>query len=177
MRFFRWIFRLATAALLLASAVAGAALYYLGTGLSTTAGSLRVQGLDAPVEIFRDEYGIPYVYAQNERDLWFALGLLHAQDRLVQLETTRLIGQGRLAEIAGARALPLDRFNRVLGLARKRGASMRASRATRARRSTPMRRASTRRSRRAKARGRSSFSIRATGRSAGKAGTRCCGAS
>ena len=119
MRFFRWIFRLATAALLLASAVAGAALYYLGTGLPTTTGSLRVQGLEAPVEIFRDEYGVPYVYAQKERDLWFALGLLHAQDRLVQLETTRLIGQGRLAEIAGARALPLDRFNRVLGLAQE----------------------------------------------------------
>ncbi len=117
MRFLRWIVRLATAALLLAGAVAAAAVFYLGTGLPAKSGSLHVAGLEAPVEIFRDEYGIPYVYAQKERDLWFALGLLHAQDRLVQLETTRLIGQGRLAEFAGARALPLDRFNRVLGLA------------------------------------------------------------
>ena len=65
MRFLRWIVRLAMAALLLAGAVAAAAVYYLGTGLPTKSGSLRVAGLEAPVEIFRDEYGIPYVYAQK----------------------------------------------------------------------------------------------------------------
>jgi penicillin G amidase len=115
----RWILRLATALLLLGSAAAGIGVLYLRTGLPPKSGTLAVQGLEARLEILRDEYGIPYVYAQNERDLWFALGLLHAQDRLVQLETTRLIGQGRLAEFAGARALPLDRLNRVLGLAQE----------------------------------------------------------
>ncbi|MFN8701438.1 MAG: penicillin acylase family protein [Rhodospirillales bacterium] len=115
----RWILRLATALLLLGSAAAGIGVLYLRTGLPPKSGTLAVQGLEARLDILRDEYGIPYVYAQNERDLWFALGLLHAQDRLVQLETTRLIGQGRLAEFAGARALPLDRLNRVLGLAQE----------------------------------------------------------
>jgi penicillin amidase len=119
MGIFRWILRLATAALLLGSAAAGIGVLYLRTALPPKSGTLAVEGLEARLEILRDEYGIPYVYAQNERDLWFALGLLHAHDRLVQLETTRLIGQGRLAEFAGARALPLDRFNRVLGLAQE----------------------------------------------------------
>ncbi|MBL8830849.1 MAG: penicillin acylase family protein [Rhodospirillales bacterium] len=116
MRALRWIGGVLAGLVLLVAAVGGAGLLYLRTGLPQTEGTLRVAGLEGPVEIVRDGFGIPHVWASAERDLWFALGFLHAQDRLVQLEFTRLIGQGRLAEAVGARALPLDRFNRVLGL-------------------------------------------------------------
>ncbi|MBI3504717.1 MAG: penicillin acylase family protein [Proteobacteria bacterium] len=116
MRALRWIGGLVAGLALLAAAVAGLGFAYLRTGLPQTEGTLRAEGLEAPVEIVRDGFGIPHVWAANDRDLWFTLGFLHAQDRLVQLEFTRLIGQGRLAELVGPRALPLDRFNRVLGL-------------------------------------------------------------
>ncbi len=116
MKALRWIGGIVAGLFVLAAAVAGAGFVYLRTGLPQTEGTLRAAGLEAPVEIVRDGFGIPHVWAANERDLWFTLGFLHAQDRLVQLEFTRLIGQGRLAEAIGPRALPLDRFNRVLGL-------------------------------------------------------------
>ena len=116
MKALRWIGGVFAGLVLLAVAVAGAGFVYLRTGLPQTQGTLRAAGLEAPVEIVRDGFGIPHVWAANERDLWFTLGFMHAQDRLVQLEFTRLIGQGRLAEAVGPRALSLDRFNRVLGL-------------------------------------------------------------
>lgn len=119
MRALRWIGGLAAGLAAFALVVAGAAFLWLRTGLPRTDGTLRVDGLSGTVEIVRDGFGIPHVWASAEKDLWFALGFLHAQDRLVQLETTRLIGQGRLAEIAGPSALPLDRFNRTLGLAQQ----------------------------------------------------------
>ncbi len=119
MRALRWIGGLVAGLALLALAVAGAGYAYLRTGLPQTEGTLRIAGLEAPVEIVRDGFGIPHVWAANDRDLWFTLGFLHAQDRLVQMEFTRLIGQGRLAELVGPRGLPLDRFNRVLGLSQE----------------------------------------------------------
>lgn len=116
MKVLRWIGGIFAGLFLLAAVVTVAGFLYLRTGLPQTEGTLRAAGLEAPVEIVRDGFGIPHVWAANERDLWFTLGFLHAQDRLVQLEFTRLIGQGRLAEAIGPRALSLDRFNRVLGL-------------------------------------------------------------
>ncbi len=81
----------------------------------TTAGALTVPGLKAPVDVYRDEYGIPHIYAQNEHDLFFAQGYIHAQDRFWQMEFWRHIGQGRIAEIAGPSAAPRDEFIRTFG--------------------------------------------------------------
>ncbi|MBI1244159.1 MAG: penicillin acylase family protein [Alphaproteobacteria bacterium] len=119
MRALRWIFGLAAGLVVLACVAAGGGVLALRAAAPDDTGTLRVAGLSGAVEIVRDGFGIPHVWAGNERDLWFALGFLHAQDRLVQLEFTRLIGQGRLAELLGPRALPLDRFNRTIGLARE----------------------------------------------------------
>lgn len=77
-------------------------------------GTLDVQGLSAPVEIRRDDFGIPYIEAQSEADGYFALGFVHAQDRLWQLEMRRRIGAGRLAEVIGEAGLGADRFMRLL---------------------------------------------------------------
>jgi penicillin amidase len=68
------------------------------------------------VRIERDPHGIPTIKAQNLRDLLFALGATHAQDRLWQLETHRRIGSGRLAEAFGEGALESDKFLRALGV-------------------------------------------------------------
>nr|BBH88837.1 peptidase S45 [Thermosporothrix sp. COM3] len=83
-----------------------------------TEGTLRLQGLHDSVEIITDQYGIPHVYAQNEADLFFAQGYLHARDRLWQMDFHRRLGSGRLAEIFGATAIEADRFSRRLGLYR-----------------------------------------------------------
>ncbi|MEE9616970.1 MAG: penicillin acylase family protein [Anaerolineae bacterium] len=80
-----------------------------------TNGTLHVDGLQADVTIIRDSWGVPHVYASNTHDLFFAQGYVHAQDRFWQMEFSRRIGSGRLAEILGESALDSDRFIRTLG--------------------------------------------------------------
>jgi len=77
-------------------------------------GTLSVAGLQAPVEIMRDEWGVPHIYAQNDEDLFFAQGYVMAQDRLWQLEMWRRWHEGRLAEAFGPEALPYDRRTRLM---------------------------------------------------------------
>ena len=108
------LWAVATLALLLA--VAGAV--YTTRAMPTVDGELRVAGLQQPVHIERDPHGIPTIKAQNQHDLMFALGFVHAQDRLWQLETHRRIGSGRLAEAFGEPALESDKFLRALGVRR-----------------------------------------------------------
>lgn len=88
------------------------------TRLPRIDGSLHLAGLHAPVEILRDAWGVPHIYAQNLSDLFFAQGFVHAQDRLWQMEFNRRLVAGRLAEKLGAVALPLDRWMRTLTLRR-----------------------------------------------------------
>ena len=80
-------------------------------------GRLEVDGVEAPVSIVRDRFGVPHVKAGSEADAIFGQGFVQAQDRLFQLELFRRAGSGRLAEVAGARVLEADRFARRLGLA------------------------------------------------------------
>ncbi|WP_164014705.1 penicillin acylase family protein [Pyxidicoccus trucidator] len=81
-------------------------------------GTLQVDGLRGPVEILRDTWGTPHLYAQDEQDLFFAQGYVHAQDRLWQLDFGRLTGSGLLASVMGPRLVPMDRLMRTLGLRR-----------------------------------------------------------
>lgn len=81
-------------------------------------GAETVPGLDAPVDIVRDAHAIPHIYAQSPEDGAFAMGYVHAQDRLWQLELQRRTGQARLAEIVGESGIETDRFLRTLGLYR-----------------------------------------------------------
>ncbi len=67
------------------------------------------------VHIYRDEYGVPRIEASNEYDAFFAIGVVHAQDRLWQMELSRRVGQGRLAEILGPDALDIDKLFRTFG--------------------------------------------------------------
>ncbi len=100
-----------------------AALVILGTatvrrGFPQVGGSLRVPGLEHPVEVYRDAMGVPQIYAQTAHDLFLAQGFVHAQDRFWQMDFWRHIGSGRLAEMFGAGQVEKDRFLRTLGWAR-----------------------------------------------------------
>jgi penicillin amidase len=80
-----------------------------------TDGSITLDGLQSEVNVLRDEYGVPHIYAQNESDLYFAQGYVHAQDRFWQMEFWRHVGQGRLAEIVGPSLVETDTFIRTVG--------------------------------------------------------------
>lgn len=78
-------------------------------------GQLRLRGLDGPVDVYRDSFGVPHLYATSEHDLYMAQGYVHAQDRFWQMEFWRRIGSGRLSEILGETTLESDKFIRTLG--------------------------------------------------------------
>ena len=102
---FRWV---------LAQAPRGEALKNLARqSLARIDGELKVPGLKQPVEVIRDPWGIPHIYAQNTDDLFFAQGYVMAQDRLWQMEMWKRTRQGRLAEILGPAALPSDKNARM----------------------------------------------------------------
>src|SRR6202795_3121452 len=82
--------------------------------LAKVSGQLRMPGLEQPVSVLRDRWGVAHVYAQTQHDLFFAQGVVAAQDRLFQMELWKRAGQGRLAEILGPSALPRDVKARAL---------------------------------------------------------------
>ncbi|HWI25883.1 MAG TPA: penicillin acylase family protein [Stellaceae bacterium] len=109
----RWLLRLL---LLLPLVAIAASLLWLRSSLPLSSGRLSVPGLTAEVRIARDAHGIPTITAANDRDAAFALGFVHAQDRLFQMDLMRHAGAGRLSEWFGARTLGFDRFMRTIGL-------------------------------------------------------------
>jgi penicillin amidase len=111
--------RLGVAGALLGAAGAAAYHQLVRRPLPRTEGRVSVQGISAPVEIRRDRWGVPHVYASTPEDAWFGQGYCHAQDRLWQLELYRRFASGRLAEVGGGEALRTDRFVRTLGLRRE----------------------------------------------------------
>lgn len=77
-----------------------------------------LKGLIDSVQIIIDSRGVPHIYAKNEHDLFYAVGFMHAKDRLWQMDIQRRLAQGRVSEILGEGALKMDIFMRVIGLAR-----------------------------------------------------------
>jgi penicillin G amidase len=82
--------------------------------LAAVSGELRVPGLREPVRVLRDKWGVAHIYAQNQHDLFFAQGVVAAQDRLFQMELWKRSGQGRLSEVLGSSALQRDINARAL---------------------------------------------------------------
>ena len=93
-----------------------AGIIYLRTGLPRTSGTLLLLDLEASVEIIRDRYNVPHIYAENNEDAYFGLGFVHAQDRLWQMEFQRRLGAGRLSEFIGEETLKTDKFYRTLSV-------------------------------------------------------------
>jgi len=122
-RLTKWFGRILLAMVTIVFVVIVAGFFWLRTSLPKTDGVVAVGGLGRSVEIIRDVNGIPHIFAANDRDAAFALGYVHAQDRLLQMELMRRFGAGRLAEIVGAPALRVDRMARTLGMYRRSEAS------------------------------------------------------
>ena len=110
--------RIAAALGILLLFLAGFAWVQLERSLPMLDGEAALNALGARVEVLRDGEGIPHVYAKSERDAWMALGFLHAQDRLWQMEFQRRLAAGRLAEALGERAFDIDKVTRTLGIRR-----------------------------------------------------------
>ena len=111
MRVFKWI----AAILLGLILVIVVGVYdYLRWTLPDYTGKINVPGLMQPVEIIRDAYGMPHIYAQTDADVYFALGFCMAQDRLFHMDLTRRAARGKLAEILGKDLVSVDRFFRTI---------------------------------------------------------------
>ena len=94
-------------------------LYILITkSIPATEGNIRLEGLRSEVSVYRNEYGVPQIIAENEHDLMFAFGYSVAQDRLWQMDMQRRLGEGKLSEIFGEETLELDALFRTIGLSR-----------------------------------------------------------
>ncbi len=79
-------------------------------------GNLKLENLKEEVNIYYDNIGVPHIYAQNQSDAYIALGYVHAQDRLWQMELIRRISAGRLSEIFGKDLIKTDKFFLGLGI-------------------------------------------------------------
>lgn len=101
--------------LLIVVIIIGAALWVTRRPFPDTDGVTTVAGISAPVEIIRDESGIPHVYAETTEDMYFGQGYAHAQDRYWQMEFSRRIGSGRLSEYFGESTLSIDTYMRTMG--------------------------------------------------------------
>ncbi len=107
---------LVISAILLIMAVSG---YRMIMGaLPVTKGDLTVPELQSEVCVYRDGYHIPYIFAQNEHDLFFAQGYITAQDRLWQMDLWRRYAKGRLSEIFGSFTTKSDSMMRTIGINR-----------------------------------------------------------
>lgn len=102
--------------ILVVVAVLGGFFYVKGRGLPRREGTARLPGLGGEVAVRWDRWAVPHVKAGSEEDLAAAVGYLHANDRMVQLELGRRSCTGRLAQLIGSAALPLDERSRHLRL-------------------------------------------------------------
>ncbi len=114
----RFLNRLIVIILLVLLAAGVLVVHVVRSSYPATSGEVRVAGLQSSVEVFRDSYGIPHIYASNDHDLFMAQGYVHAQDRFWQMDYWRHIGSGRLSELFGESVLETDRALRTLGFAR-----------------------------------------------------------
>ena len=125
MRFFWRALLVVTAALLALIGVAAAgAAFALWRTLPPVRMDAAIPGLSVPVDITFDADGVPRIRAASARDAAAGLGFVHARDRLFQMDLMRRNASGRISEIAGSVALPLDRMMRVLGLRRQAAADL-----------------------------------------------------
>lgn len=113
---FRWLMRLASAAVVLALAAVLLVYYLASRSLPDYDKTLSVDGITADIEILRDNAAVPHILTYSDRDAFFGLGYAHAQDRLWQMTLLRRTAQGRLSEIFGTRTVGTDTLLRRLDL-------------------------------------------------------------
>ncbi|MEJ2617335.1 MAG: penicillin acylase family protein, partial [Ignavibacteriaceae bacterium] len=98
--------------------VVGGAIFYhmLKSSVPVYDGKLKSAYVKNDVQIYRDSMGVPYIIAKDENDAAFALGYVHAQERLFSMDLMRRAGEGRLSEIYGRDALPFDKMFKTVGI-------------------------------------------------------------
>ena len=106
--------RTLTALAVVVAAVAAGATWYIHSKQPQRDGQVQLEHLEGAVSVRYDERGVPHIKAQNEADLYRALGYVHAQDRLFQMEMLRRLSRGELAEVLGPKLLDTDRLFRTL---------------------------------------------------------------
>ncbi|HHO54992.1 MAG TPA: penicillin acylase family protein, partial [Trueperaceae bacterium] len=111
----RWIKGILILLVILFLALA-AGFIYLRQSLPKVSGNIEIKGITDSVEIIRDKNAVPHIYAKNQADALFALGYVHAQDRLWQMEFQRRVGAGRLSEFAGKSTIGKDKFLRTISV-------------------------------------------------------------
>ncbi|MEQ9041875.1 MAG: penicillin acylase family protein [Silicimonas sp.] len=112
LRLFRWLVRIVTGLVLLGLAGVALLYWFFSRSIPTYDETLVVAGLDGPVEIVRDNAGVPHIFGESDHDVYFGLGMAHAQDRLWQMLMMRRTAQGRLSELLGNRTVRIDELIR-----------------------------------------------------------------
>src|ERR1035437_8042732 len=99
--------------------IAGIIFYkMLSASLPQYQGNIISEKISDNIDIYRDSLAVPYILAQNDEDAAFALGYLHAQERLFVMDIARRAGEGRLSEILGQEAITFDKMFLTIGLKR-----------------------------------------------------------
>ncbi len=111
----RWVRRIAIFLAIVVLAATAYGVFTVRRSFPQVSGEMTVSGLEAEVEVLRDELGVPHIYATTQHDLFFAQGFTHAQDRFWQMDFWRHIGSGRLSEMFGDGQVETDMFLRSLG--------------------------------------------------------------
>ena len=114
----RWLVSIGMVLLVIVIILGGVGVWFVRRPWPQVNGTVSVPGLLEPVEVIRDQWGVPYIYAQSEHDLFFAQGYVHAQDRLWQMEEIRRVCSGTWSEVVGEFAVDLDIYMRTLRLRR-----------------------------------------------------------
>ncbi len=115
-RLFKWFVGVVVALAIVLLLVVGAGLASLYATLPADDGQAGIAGLRSQVRVVRDAHGIPHIEAKSRADAFRALGFIHAQDRLWQMHTLRMVAQGRLSEMFGKPTVNTDIFLRTVDL-------------------------------------------------------------
>ncbi len=101
--------------LVLVLVAAGAGVWAVRSSFPQHDGTLTLKGLSAPVQVYRDQYGVPQIYAKTEADLFRAQGYVHAQDRFWEMDFRRHVTAGRVSELFGQSQVKTDTYLRTMG--------------------------------------------------------------
>ncbi len=117
----RWLVFTAVVVVLALGSLASLSISLARQSFPEHTGRVDLVGLSSPVEVLRDAYGVPNIYADNAEDLFEAQGYVHAQDRFFEMDFRRHLAAGRLSELFGASQLETDSYVRTLGWRRVAG--------------------------------------------------------
>ena len=127
-RVFVWLMRITLGVAAVAGLLVSFAYFFLSRSLPDYSKTIEFSHITEEIEIVRDTANVPHIFGKNDQDTLFALGYVHAQDRLWQMTMLRRTAQGRLSELFGAETLTVDMVVRRLGIYSASRASLSALR-------------------------------------------------